>query len=125
MRPPSDPGAAGHAELQGVGSGDERPDSAVLAARPWLTQGASARGTELETVGLSVNAGHPELQLLNLPTMFVEMGVRLLRELGTYVLAGGTLVDGDVMQMRADLPCLVGFFAPPDAPELVRVVLLA
>jgi hypothetical protein len=124
VRPPSFPDAAGRAELQSIGSGEGRPEMDVLAGRPWLTQERALRGCELETVGLAVYAGHPELQLLNLPTMFAEAGVRLLRELGTYVLAGGTLEDGEIMQMRADLPCLVGFHRPEDA-DVVRVVLLA
>lgn len=129
VRPPSDPEAAGHAELQGIGSGEARPPMAELAEHPWLTQGAAERGCELETVGLTVYAGHPELQLVNLPTSFVEAGVRLLKELGTYVLAGGELADGEVMQMRADLPCLVGFLAgesgTTSAGPAIRVVLLA
>ena len=77
---------------------------AELAARPWLTQGEAVRGAQLETLGLSLYAGHPELTLVNLPTAFIESGVRLLKELGTYVLAGGVLEDGDVMQLRHDLP---------------------
>ena len=36
--PPSDPAAAGHDELQGIGSGDDRPEMAELADRPWITQ---------------------------------------------------------------------------------------
>ncbi len=126
MLAPSDPAAAGHAELQGVGSGDDRPPMAELAARPWLTQGAAARGAQLETLGLAVYAGHPELSLVNLPTAFIESGVRLLKELGTYVLAGGVLEDGDVMQLRHDLPQLVGVVAAPEGEGgLLRVVLLA
>lgn len=100
-----------------------------LAERPWLTQGLSIRGSELETLGLSVYGGHPELSLVNLPTAFIESGVRLLKELGTYVLAGGVLEAGDVMQMRADLPYLIGVVEAPagaegDLPTL-RIVLLA
>jgi len=127
VKPPSDPSAAGHDELQGIGTGDDRPPMADLAARPWLTQGGAVRGAELETLGLSLYAGHPELSLVNLPTAFIETGVRLLKELGTYVLAGGVLEDGDIMQMRADLPYLVGVVAAPgtDGSDLVRVVLLA
>ena len=129
MRPPSDPGAAGHAELQGGGSGEDRPPMDELAGRAWLTQGAPVRGAELETLGLSVYAGHPELSLVNLPTAFIESGVRLLKELGTYVLSGGVLEPGDIMQLRADLPFLVGVAEAPeqqgsDLPTL-RVVLLA
>jgi hypothetical protein len=126
VRPPSDPEAGGHGELQGIGSGEDRPPMGDLAARPWLTQGPPVRGAELETLGLSVYAGHPELSLVNLPTAFIEGGVRLLKELGTYVLAGGVLEDGDVMQMRADLPFLIGIHARDDADGAgLRVVLLA
>jgi hypothetical protein len=128
--PPSDPAAAGHDELQGIGSGDDRPEMAELAGRPWLTQGPPVRGAQLETLGLSVYAGHPELTLVNVPTAFIENGVRLLKELGTYVLAGGVLEDGDIMQLRADLPYLVGITAAPagdgdDGVPALRVVMLA
>jgi hypothetical protein len=130
VRPPSDPEAAGHAELQGIGSGEDRPPLGELAARAWLTQGPPVRGAQLETLGLSVYAGHPELTLVNVPTAFIESGVRLLKELGTYVLAGGVLEPDDIMQLRADLPFLVGIAASPaqegDAPlPTLRVVLLA
>ena len=127
--PPSDPEAAGHAELQGVGSGDDRPGMPDLAARAWLTQGAAQRGTQLETLGLSIYAGHPELTLVNLPTAFIDSGVRLLKELGTYVLAGGVLEVGDIMQLRADLPYLIGIAAAPEDEggglPVLRVVMLA
>jgi hypothetical protein len=123
--PPSDPAAAGHDELQGIGSGDDRPPMGDLAGRPWLTQSKAIRGAQLETLGLSLYAGHPELSLVNLPTAFIEGGVRLLKELGTYVLAGGVLEDGDLMQMRHDLPQIVGVVAAPGDGDLLRVVLLA
>jgi len=127
VTPPSDPAAAGHEELQGVGSGDDRPPMGELAERAWLTQGEAHRGAQLETLGLAVYAGHPELSLVNIPTAFIEAGVRLLKELGTYVLAGGVLEDGDIMQMRHDLPQIVGVVASPksDGAEVLRVVLLA
>ncbi len=100
-----------------------------LAERPWLAQGAPVRGAELETLGLAIYAGHPELTLVNVPTAFVESGVRLLKELGTYVLQGGVLEPDDIMQLRADLPFLVGIAAAPepegDAVPTLRVVLLA
>lgn len=126
VTPPSDPAAAGHDELQGVGSGEDRPPMDELAGRAWLTQDGPVRGAELETLGLTLYAGHPELALVNLPTAFIEGGVRLLKELGTYVLAGGVLEDGDVMQMRHDLPQLVGVVAAPGSEgQILRVVLLA
>jgi hypothetical protein len=129
VRPPSDAGAAGHQELQGIGSGEERPPMADLAERPWLTQSRPARGAELETLGLTLYAGHPELSMVNLPTAFIEAGVRLLRELGTYVLAGGVLEEGDILQMRHDLPFLIGVVEVPAGEgahaTALRVVLLA
>jgi hypothetical protein len=127
--PPSDSAAAGHQELQGIGSGEDRPPMEELALRPWLIQGEPARGAQLETLGLSLYAGHPELSLVNLPTALIEGGVRLLKELGTYVLAGGVLEEGDIMQLRADLPYLVGIAAAPGSAEeglpTLRVVMLA
>lgn len=132
MLPPSDPEAAGHAELQGIGSGEDRPPMDELAARAWLTQGPAVRGAQLETLGLAIYAGHPELTLVNVPTAFIESGVRLLKELGTYVLSGGVLEPDDIMQLRADLPYLVGIVASPETggeedapPSTLRVVLLA
>ncbi|WP_217912714.1 hypothetical protein [Miltoncostaea marina] len=129
MLPPNEPEAAGHDELQGIGSGEDRPPMDELALRPWLQQGEPARGAELETLGLTLYAGHPELSLVNLPTAFIESGVRVLKELGTYVLAGGVLEDGDIMQMRQDLPYLVGIHAVPPAGDddlpVMRVVMLA
>lgn len=129
MLPPNEPTAAGHDELQGIGSGDDRPPMADLAARPWLTQGAAIRGAELETLGLTMYAGHPELSLVNVPTAFIESGVRLLKELGTYVLSGGVLEPDDIMQLRADLPFLVGVTEAPPGDEgalpVLRIVLLA
>ena len=126
VEPPNDPGAPGHPELQAIGSGDGRPEMVELAGASWLDAMAHRHGARLETVGLTMNGGHKELTLSNVPTMLIESGVRLLKELGTYVLAGGELQDGDIMQMRADLPCLIGFHDPdPAGDEPVRVVFLS
>ena len=124
---PNEPRAAGHDELQALGSGDDESPMSELAARPWLAQAdGPLRGAELETLGLAVYAGHRELSLVNVPTTFIQSGVRLLKELGTYVLAGGVLEDGDILQIRHDLPCLVGISAPDDDEQgPARVVLLA
>ncbi|MFP5451823.1 MAG: hypothetical protein ACLGG9_08750 [Thermoleophilia bacterium] len=125
---PHEATAAGHGELQALGSGEDESPMAELTARPWLTQAdGPVRGSELETLGLAVYAGHRELSLVNVPTTFIESGVRLLKELGTYVLAGGSLEDGDILQIRHDLPCIVGISAPddPQEPGPARVVLLA
>jgi hypothetical protein len=101
---------------------------AEMAGRPWLDQDGHRRGTRLLTIGLRIYAAHPELELDNLPTMFVEPGVRLMKELAGYVLAGGQLEHDDVMQMRDSLPCLLGFRRiagqTPDE-EIVRVIFLS
>ena len=128
VEPPNAPGAAGRDELEAIGTGEDPRSMTELAEIAWLGGRAHARGARLVTVGLAP-FGHKELAVHNLPTMLIEGGVRLLKELGTYVLAGGRLEDGDVMQMRADLPCLVGFHDPapedPASEEPVRVVFLA
>lgn len=127
VEPPNVPGAPGHEELQAIGSGEGRPPMPELAAAPWLTQAEHTRGCRLATVGLRVYAAHPELELVNLPTMFLEPGIKLIKELAGYVLAGGTLEEGDVMQMRDSLPCLVGFHevSVEGADPVVRVAFLA
>lgn len=126
--PPNEEGAAGRAELQALGEDEDETPMDELAARPWLAQaGGAVRGAELETLGLAVYAGHRELALVNVPTPFIASGVRLLKELGTYVLAGGELNDGDVLQIRHDLPAIIGITAPadPQEPGPAHVVLLA
>lgn len=125
---PNEERAAGHQELQALGSGEDETPMIDLAARPWLTQSdGPQRGSELETLGLAVYAGHRELALVNVPTTFIESAVHLLKELGTYVLAGGVLENGDVLQIHHDLPCIVGISAPEDPAEAgpAHVVLLA
>ncbi|MCB0882747.1 MAG: hypothetical protein KDC33_11100 [Thermoleophilia bacterium] len=128
VQTPNDPDAPGHGELQAIGEGgDDRPAVADLARRAWLTQDGQARGARLATVGLEMYAAHPELEMQNVPTMFLEGAVRLLKEIAGYALAGGRLTDGDVMQMRDSLPCLVGFAEAegPGGHSVMRVMLLA
>ena len=126
VTPPSDPAAAGHEELQGVGSGDDRPPMAELAERPWLTQGEALGGARFETLGLAVYAGHPELALVALPHR-LHRGRRAPAQGARDLRAGGRGAGGrsDVMQMRHDLH-LIGVVATPGAEgEVLRVVLLA
>lgn len=125
---PNEPTSPGYRELAGIGSGEDRPGMDEMAHRPWLDQDAHRRGTRLVTVGLRVYAAHPELELANLPTMFLEPGMRLMKELAGYVLAGGELEHDDVMQMRDSLPCLVGFrrvAGETSDDEIVRVIFLS
>jgi hypothetical protein len=125
---PSEPTSPGYQELAGIGSGAARPGIDEMSSWPWLDQDGHRRGTRLLTVGLRVYAAHPEIELDNLPTMFVEAGVRLMKELAGYVLAGGQLEHDDIMQMRDSLPCLVGFRRVPGKTaddEVVRVLFLS
>jgi hypothetical protein len=126
---PNFPEAPGHAELQAIGSGDGRPPLIELAARGWLDQAEHTRGTRLATVGLRLYAAHPELEMNNVPTMLADGAVRLMKELAGYVMAGGRLEEGDVMQMRDSLPCLVGFVdtsrVDSEDDAVVRVVFLS
>jgi hypothetical protein len=125
---PNEAGSAGHEELRAIGEAD-RPPMGELLERGWLRQGEPVRGSAIETVGLAVHAGHPELAMVNLPTALVEPGVQLLRKLAAYVLGGGRLDDGELMQLDEGLPSLVGFHEAPSLSgpdELVlRVVLLS
>lgn len=125
---PNDPSSAGYEELAGIGSGEDRPPIDELATRGWLTQETHVRGTRLLTIGLRIYAAHPELELVNVPTMFLESAIRLMNELAAYVLNGGQLEHEDLMQMRDAYPCLLGFAriageTPED--ELVRVIFLS
>ena len=125
---PNDPASPGYQELSGIGSGAARPGMDELSGRSWLDQDGHRRGTRLVTLGLRVYAAHPELELDNLPTMFVEPGVRLMKELAGYVLAGGALEHDDIMQMRDSLPCLLGFRRIAGETldeEIVRVIFLS
>ncbi|GEM_PF-2710199 len=125
---PNEPNAAGYEELAGIGSGENRPPIEELATRGWLTQQTHERGTRLLTIGLRIYAAHPELELINVPTMFLESAIRLMNELGAYVLNGGELEHEDLMQMRDAYPCLLGFARiPGETPEdeLVRVIFLS
>ena len=125
---PNEADSAGHGELRAIGEAD-RPPMAELVDREWLRQREPVRGSAIETVGLAVHAGHPELAMVNLPTALVEPGVHLLRKLAAYVLGGGRLDDGELMQLDEGLPSLVGFHEAPSLSgpdELVlRVVMLS
>ena len=129
--PPNEPGAAGHASSRGSGAARTGPRCRCWRA-PLDHAGAARPGGAAGDPGPVGYAAHPELTLVNLPTAFIESGVRLLKELGTYVLARGVLEEGDIMQLRADLPYLVGIAAPaPRRPRMggglpaLRVVMLA
>jgi hypothetical protein len=124
VAPPSDPGSPGHEELAEVGAGEHPPPAGDFLDRSWLRQERAARGSQLQTIGLSIHAGHPELELRNLPTALTQAGVELLEKLAGYVLAGGRLDDGELMQMDEGLPSLVGF-EPTDGGDSLLVVFIS
>lgn len=82
-----------------------RPPPQKLAVAPWFTQGkAYTVGYHLLTHGLS-DAGHPELELANVPGAFVDSAVDLLHHLASYVLEGHRFAHGEVVKV-ADEPTL-------------------
>lgn len=107
--PPSDPESPGYAELSAIGEEEEPPPAARFIDRAWLQQDAPRRGAGLSTLGLEVHAGHPELAIVNVPTALISGGIALLEKLAAYVLAGGRLDDGELMQLDEGLPSLIGF----------------
>ena len=119
--PPSDPGSPGHEELSAVGAGEEPPGAEQMLDRAWLFQATAERGCVLRTVGLEIHAGHPELQINNVPTALAGVLVSFLEKLAGYVLAGGRLDDGELMQMDEGLPSLIGFAPTGDDGALVVV----
>lgn len=121
---PNEPDAPGRGELVAIGEGEEPPGADQFLGRTWLDQAQWQRGSRLETLGLSIHAGHPEIALANLPTAFVEGGVALMEKLAAYVLAGGRLDDGQLLQLDEGLPSLIGF-APADGGGYLRVVFIS
>ncbi|MDH3226367.1 MAG: hypothetical protein OEM67_04670 [Thermoleophilia bacterium] len=121
---PNEAETPGHGELAALGEGERPPGAEEFLARTWLDQAQWQRGSRLETLGLSIHAGHPELALANLPTAFVEGGIALMEKLAAYVLAGGRLDDGELLQLDEGLPSLLGF-APADDGDYLRVVCIS
>jgi hypothetical protein len=121
---PNEVDAPGHDELAAVGEGEEPPAPEEFLARTWLHQERWQRGTRLETLGLAIHAGHPELEIANLPTALIEGGVALMEKLAAYVLAGGRLDDGALLQLDEGLPSLLGF-APAEGRDHLRVVFIS
>lgn len=119
--PPSDPDSPAREELSAVGDAEAPPQAEDFLDRSWLAQDGARRGCALRTVGLEIHAGHPELQLRNLPTALAGAGVALLEKLAAYVLSGGRLDDGQLMQMDEGLPSLLGFAAGGDEGALLVV----
>jgi hypothetical protein len=120
---PNEADAPGRDELAAVGEGEEPPGAETFLDRAWLHQNQWQRGSRLETLGLAIHVGHPELAIANLPTAFIEGGVALMEKLAAYVLAGGRLDDGQLMQLDEGLPSLIGF-APSD-DDYLHVVFIS
>lgn len=121
---PNEADAPGHGELVAVGEDEEPPGAETFLDRAWLEQDDWRRGSRLETLGLAIHVGHPELTIANLPTAFIAGGVALLEKLAAYVLAGGRLDDGQLMQLDEGLPSLIGF-TPADDGDVLRIVFVS
>ena len=121
---PNEPQSPGFEELSAVGEQDEPPPASDFLDRAWLQQDGARRGAALSTLGLEVHVGHPELAIVNMPTALIVAGIELLEKLATYVLAGGRLDDGQLMQLDDALPSLVGFELDRDS-GLLNVVFIS
>ena len=124
VRTPNEPETPGHRELAEVGEGEHPPAADAFLERQWLSQREWERGSAVETLGLAINAGHPELLIANVPTAMLEGAIALIEKLAGYVLAGGRLDDGELLQLDEGLPSLLGFTPEPDGDRL-RVVFIA
>lgn len=112
-----------------------RPTPDVLAAQPWLQQnGAYQAGAFLMTHGLTEKAGHMELEVCNVPLVFVVAAAEMLNDLADMVLNGSVFKHGECCQLDGNRvgPAIVGFrqIEPgsdpylPHALPVLRVVFL-
>ncbi|MBI5537608.1 MAG: hypothetical protein HY898_33100 [Deltaproteobacteria bacterium] len=88
-----------------------RPSMTEIAALPWLAQDRAYRvGYYLLTRGLAEHAGHPELEMCNVPGVFLEAAHGILSALGNAVLGEGLrLADGEVLLADEDPLSVIGF----------------
>jgi hypothetical protein len=110
-----------------------RPTTEELATFPWFRQDEAYQiGYYLLTHGLREHANHPEIEICNVPGVFVGAAQGLLNWIADYVLEGGKLDHGESMQMEGKMFSVIGFqqIEPEtsgtvhDAPVL-RVLFLA
>lgn len=110
-----------------------RPPAEELATFPWFRQDEAYQiGYYLLTHGLREQADHPEIEICNVPGVFVGAAQGLLNWIADYVLEGNKLDHGESMQMEGQVFSVIGFqqIEPEtsgtvhDAPVL-RVLFLA
>jgi hypothetical protein len=111
-----------------------RPAMSEIAKLPWLAQDRAYRvGYYLLTRGLAEHAGHPELEMCNVPGVFLEAAHGVLSALGNAVLKDGLrLADGEVLLAEEDPLAVLGFriigpgkLGTLHDVEVLRVVFLA
>jgi len=111
-----------------------RPTMTEIAALPWLAQDRAYRvGYYLLTRGLAEHAGHPELEMCNVPGVFLEAAHGILSALGEAVLREGLrLADGEVLLAEEDPLSVIGFrgikpgkHGTIHEAEVLRIVYLA
>lgn len=82
------------------GTKSARPPSEELAAFPWFRQSEAYQvGYYLMTHGLREAADHPEIELCNVPGVFLSAATSLLNFIADYILRGARLADGESMEM--------------------------
>jgi hypothetical protein len=92
------------------GSKSTRPTPAELSVFPWFRQDEAYQiGYYLLTHGLREQCNHPEIEICNVPGVFVGAANQLLNTIADYVLDGGKLKDGESMEMTSDLLKVVAF----------------
>jgi hypothetical protein len=87
-----------------------RPKPAALAKLPWLSQERAYRaGYYLLTHGLRRHAGHPEIEVCNVPGVLLRAAQDLLNDVAEFVLNDGRVRDGETMLLGDDPLAVVGF----------------
>jgi hypothetical protein len=126
------PDTPAHALNQQLASRATRPAPAELAVLPWLAQDRAYRaGYHLLTHGLRKHAGHPELELCNVPGALLAAAQRVLKDLADDVLQERSFAHGEVMMLSATPLAVVGFLRVDPGEggtthdvDVLRVVLL-
>lgn len=81
-----------------------RPGPIALSKLPWLRQNVAYRvGYYMLTHGLREHANHPEIEVCNVPGVYVRETGRILNHIADYVLnSGGVLKAGETMLLSPD-----------------------
>jgi hypothetical protein len=87
-----------------------RPGPIALSKLPWLRQNVAYRvGYHMMTHGLQEHAGHPEIEVCNVPGVLVRPMGTILNQLAAYVLTTGKkLLPGQTMSLTSSEDPLLG-----------------